>query len=264
MVRTPSRDLTSGLKKGTWTPEEDRKLIEYVTRYGCWNWRQLPKFAGLARCGKSCRLRWLNYLRPNIKRGNYTMEEEETIIRLHASMGNRWSAIAAHLPGRTDNEIKNHWHTTLKRRVRQQNSAQATAHGGVPTPNFSPEHQLPADSSPEFVGIEQQGSPNSNPSNGDHHDYQNFADIFSPQPTVYDQLFSATSNINAAAFNKTEELIFDDAFFEPIFEEPIIGDHFWTEPFFPDNFYMENYFIASMIDTDYLLDDYPIFDLEIL
>ncbi|KAE8696613.1 Myb-related protein Zm1 [Hibiscus syriacus] len=118
MARTPSCDK-SGLRKGTWTPEEDRKLKAYVTRYGCWNWRQLPKFAGLQRCGKSCRLRWLNYLRPNVKRGNYSKEEEETIIRLHGSLGNKWSAIAAQLPGRTDNEVKNHWNTNLKKRFNE-------------------------------------------------------------------------------------------------------------------------------------------------
>ncbi|KAF7805837.1 Myb-related protein Myb4 [Senna tora] len=118
MVRIlPSYDK-NGLKKGHWTPEEDRKLIAYVTRYGCWNWRQLPRFAGLARCGKSCRLRWLNYLRPNIKRGNYTEDEENAIIALHQKL--------AQLPGRTDHEIKNHWHTILKKRLKNKSDVAMT------------------------------------------------------------------------------------------------------------------------------------------
>ncbi|PQM38108.1 transcription factor MYB36-like [Prunus yedoensis var. nudiflora] len=114
-------EKSSLVKKGPWTPEEDEKLVEYIQRYGhgSWSWRALPKLAGLNRCGKSCRLRWTNYLRPDIKRGNFSQEEEQTIINLHALVGNKWSAIANNLPGRTDNEIKNFWNTHLKKKLLQ-------------------------------------------------------------------------------------------------------------------------------------------------
>ncbi|XP_059669646.1 transcription factor MYB4-like [Cornus florida] len=118
MVRTPCCEKM-GLKKGPWTPEEDHILVSYVQRYGHENWRALPKLAGLLRCGKSCRLRWTNYLRPDIKRGNFSKEEEEAIIKLHQVLGNRWSTIATRLPGRTDNEIKNFWNTHLKKKINQ-------------------------------------------------------------------------------------------------------------------------------------------------
>ncbi|KAF3796363.1 Myb-related protein [Nymphaea thermarum] len=124
MVRAPCCEKM-GLKKGPWTPEEDQILVAYIQKFGHGNWRALPKQAGLLRCGKSCRLRWTNYLRPDIKRGNFSREEEETIIQLHEMLGNRWSAIAARLPGRTDNEIKNVWHTHLKKRLKQ-NTGPAT------------------------------------------------------------------------------------------------------------------------------------------
>ncbi|KAL1214615.1 Transcription factor MYB74 [Cardamine amara subsp. amara] len=117
MGRSPCCEKKNGLKKGPWTPEEDQKLIDYINNHGYGNWRTLPKNAGLQRCGKSCRLRWTNYLRPDIKRGRFSFEEEETIIQLHSIMGNKWSAIAARLPGRTDNEIKNYWNTHIRKRL---------------------------------------------------------------------------------------------------------------------------------------------------
>ncbi|XP_071716407.1 transcription factor MYB93-like [Rutidosis leptorrhynchoides] len=118
MGRSPCCD-ENNLKKGPWTPEEDQKLTDYVLKHGHGSWRALPKLAGLRRCGKSCRLRWTNYLRPDIKRGKFSNDEENTILHLHSILGNKWSTIASHLPGRTDNEIKNYWNTHLKKRLIQ-------------------------------------------------------------------------------------------------------------------------------------------------
>ncbi|CAL0304280.1 unnamed protein product [Lupinus luteus] len=103
--------------KGAWTKEEDDRLISYIRAHGEGSWRSLPKAAGLLRCGKSCRLRWINYLRPDLKRGNFTEEEDEVIIKLHSLLGNKWSLIAGRLPGRTDNEIKNYWNTHIRRKL---------------------------------------------------------------------------------------------------------------------------------------------------
>ncbi|CAL5402517.1 unnamed protein product [Camellia sinensis] len=114
--RAPCCDK-SKVKTGPWSPAEDLRLISFIHKNGYSNWRSLPIQAGLSRCGKSCRLRWINYLRPDVKRGNFTNEEEETIIKLHQTLGNKWSKIASYLPGRTDNEIKNVWNTHLKKRL---------------------------------------------------------------------------------------------------------------------------------------------------
>ncbi|RWW22840.1 hypothetical protein BHE74_00005248 [Ensete ventricosum] len=138
-----SCSLKQKLRKGFWSPEEDEKLYNHINRSGVGCWSSVPKLAGnfrlpfassrlascsvvfffllvgLQRCGKSCRLRWINYLRPDLKRGSFSQEEEGLIIALHQVLGNRWSQIASRLPGRTDNEIKNLWHSRIKKKLRQ-------------------------------------------------------------------------------------------------------------------------------------------------
>lgn len=83
-----------GLKKGPWTSAEDAILVNYVQKHGEGNWNAVQKHSGLYRCGKSCRLRWANHLRPNLKKGAFTPEEEKKIIELHAKMGNKWAKMA--------------------------------------------------------------------------------------------------------------------------------------------------------------------------
>nr|CAD1825045.1 unnamed protein product [Ananas comosus var. bracteatus] len=117
MGRAPCCDKAN-VKKGPWSPEEDAKLKAYIEEHGTGgNWIALPQKIGLKRCGKSCRLRWLNYLRPNIKHGGFSEEEDRIICSLYISIGSRWSIIAAQLPGRTDNDIKNYWNTRLKKKL---------------------------------------------------------------------------------------------------------------------------------------------------
>ncbi|KAK1308731.1 hypothetical protein QJS10_CPA09g00994 [Acorus calamus] len=143
-----------GLKKGSWTPSEDMRLVAYIRRHGHVNWRALPKQAGLLRCGKSCRLRWINYLRPDIKRGNFTVEEEETIIKLHQLLGNKWSKIASRLPGRTDNEIKNVWNTHLKKRLSPDSTSSSSSSSSNSNSTSSDRRNADSDSSNEEIDVD--------------------------------------------------------------------------------------------------------------
>ncbi|KAL5767884.1 hypothetical protein ACOSP7_014469 [Xanthoceras sorbifolium] len=154
-----------GIKKGPWTPEEDELLSNYINREGEGRWRTLPKRAGLLRCGKSCRLRWMNYLRPSVKRGRIAPDEEDLILRLHRLLGNRWSLIAGRIPGRTDNEIKNYWNTHLSKKLISQGIDPRThkpLNPAPPTTSSETGHEHEHEHEHEH-GLASNSNPNPNP-----------------------------------------------------------------------------------------------------
>ncbi|XP_019182607.1 PREDICTED: transcription factor MYB90-like isoform X2 [Ipomoea nil] len=117
MADSSSEPPSGVMKKGAWTEQEDNLLRKCIHKYGEGKWHLVPVRAGLNRCRKSCRLRWLNYLRPDIKRGDFNLDEIDLIMRLHKLLGNRWSLIAGRIPGRTANDVKNLWNTRLQKKT---------------------------------------------------------------------------------------------------------------------------------------------------
>ncbi|KAL4362785.1 hypothetical protein GQ457_04G014440 [Hibiscus cannabinus] len=121
------------IKKGPWTAEEDEILMNYVEKYGPRGWSSIRSMGLLPRTGKSCRLRWVNKLRPNLKTGcKFSAEEERAVIELQAEFGNKWAKIARHLPGRTDNDVKNFWSARRKRLHRISQSPEDKGKDPVP------------------------------------------------------------------------------------------------------------------------------------
>ncbi|GAU37413.1 hypothetical protein TSUD_361180 [Trifolium subterraneum] len=225
-----------GLQKGPWTTKEDALLTKYVQAHGEGKWKSLPKKAGLLRCGKSCRLRWMNYLRPNIKRGNITPDEDDLLIRLHSLLGNRWSLIAGRLPGRTDNEIKNYWNTHLLKKIqRNQQKCDVTTDCNEQQQQSKKNNNKKKKKNNDDNNNKKKKSDMKKDAKNDNHEEEEKIKVYSPKPIRIkalnlprrdsdNSLFTIESNSSIGSQEKegTEQQVRND---NVVFEVGVIGEN---------------------------------------
>nr|QCH41117.1 MYB transcription factor 5 [Dimocarpus longan] len=220
MGRQPCCDKL-GVKKGPWTAEEDKKLVTFLLTHGHCCWRAVPKLAGLRRCGKSCRLRWTNYLRPDLKRGLLNETEEQLVIDLHAHLGNRWSKIAARLPGRTDNEIKNHWNTHIKKKLIKM---------GIDPVTHEPLQKQVIDNSQEQAPNSHDDEENSNNDHDHDHDHEEQPSSDADHDHHQKDLVPVNSDKNSCSNNESSPRSMD-----PSSDDDLLMSYMWAETLLEDN-----------------------------
>ncbi|XP_030474751.2 transcription factor WER-like [Syzygium oleosum] len=225
------------LKKGAWSAAEDEKLTAYIKRHGIWNWSRMAEPAGLKRSGKSCRLRWMNYLRPNLRHGNFTKEEDETIIKLHEVLGNKWSAIASKLVGRTDNEVKNYWNSRLKKRFKgkpmqkPRNSVDARASNSVDANHESSSQGEEGRSTPTSIPVQ----------------LSNLGD-FTGNLTSSPDKFGASSSNQSIGIHGDKENSFENYLCSSYVDDEV-QSYLWAQHFPVDDAYMVQDLNAFFIDS---------------
>nr|AYV99477.1 MYB1 [Ranunculus asiaticus] len=196
-----------GVRKGSWSEEEDSQLRKCIEKYGEGKWHQIPLKAGLNRCRKSCRLRWLNYLHPNIKRGEFKEDELDLIIRLHKLLGNRWSLIAGRIPGRTANDIKNYWNSHLSKKLDLQPQKTSFASKRVEVIRPQPRFFSAKAYSRGFCAVGSQRPQQTQQLKGGHEGHELLAELFHD---VAKDLNGSTTTDEYAVKNPINSMMFDD------------------------------------------------------